>query len=438
MKYKISRFTHLLETNVGYMLFNSYTKKIGIVYNKNIFNEILSNQYTDNFLLKKLLDDKFFIETDCDEKSISYITLLDNLVSNELFLTILPTLQCNFRCEYCYEDFKNLTLNNDTISNIINFIKSCISNYKNISIDWFGGEPLLEIDSINNISDQLITMCHNYKKPFRASITTNGYLLTKDVFKKMLQNRVYTFQVTLDGLKDTHDKAKHLINGYGTFDVVYNNLLNIKSINSSYFTVIIRTNVTKNIYENLDEYLKMLYMDFGEDKRFTFLFRPVGDWGGNRVENMKNDILCSTFKSVYTKLQTSKYQLNYRIYYNLLVNPICEASKRNSIMIKPDGKIGKCTMYLDDKMNDVGYIDKYGKIHINYNNFTKWVYNFDSIPEECFSCSFFPSCNNSTCPAKKIIVNDNSKCGYENFYINDILYLFSNNIDKYPFIIQYN
>ena len=59
-------------------------------------------------------------------------------------------------------------------------------------IEWFGGEPMLEYDTI----------------PYVRLMTTTGSLLYLERLNKLLNYRVYTYQVTLDGMNYTHDKMR--------------------------------------------------------------------------------------------------------------------------------------------------------------------------------------------------------------------------------------
>jgi uncharacterized protein len=69
-----------------------------------------------------------------------------------LKLTILPTEKCNFRCEYCYEDFTHGRMSPSTITGIKNSMEMRAPTLSVLEISWFGGEPLLASDIVINIS----------------------------------------------------------------------------------------------------------------------------------------------------------------------------------------------------------------------------------------------------------------------------------------------
>lgn len=70
-----------------------------------------------------------------------------------LNLSILTTKDCNFCCSYCFEVREaHSTMMLDDQQRIIKFIAKAAEQYSSININWYGGEPLLNIEAIRNIS----------------------------------------------------------------------------------------------------------------------------------------------------------------------------------------------------------------------------------------------------------------------------------------------
>ncbi len=90
-------------------------------------------------------------------------------------LTILPTLRCNFDCNYCFSQEQSQDMDISTIVSIAKAIESRSEDIKALSICWFGGEPLMRLDLIEEFYNQV---SGNIRRvPDR--IITNGYLLYK-------------------------------------------------------------------------------------------------------------------------------------------------------------------------------------------------------------------------------------------------------------------
>jgi len=69
-----------------------------------------------------------------------------------LDLILLPTEDCNFRCIYCYEKFQKGKMKLEVINAVKRFIKKTVPSLEQLNIIWFGGEPFLASDIIQDIS----------------------------------------------------------------------------------------------------------------------------------------------------------------------------------------------------------------------------------------------------------------------------------------------
>ena len=106
--------------------------------------------------LKELEEGGFFTQLNVNElKILRYMYNVDKYNKDYLSITILPTLDCNCACYYCFERenehrTKLVQKNSfDTIEQcLLSFVESKLSDTKNLSIAWFGGEPLLKFDII--------------------------------------------------------------------------------------------------------------------------------------------------------------------------------------------------------------------------------------------------------------------------------------------------
>lgn len=154
-------------------------------------------------------------------------------------ITFQVTQRCSLRCTYCYQSqelhahgcimtfdiakkFIDMILSykDDNDCSYINF-----NNTKGIIIEFIGGEPLLEIDLIDKITDyfinRLIEMHHPWINRYMISICSNGteYFNNKvqKYFKKH-KNHI-SFSITIDGNKELHDACRKFPNGKGSYDI---------------------------------------------------------------------------------------------------------------------------------------------------------------------------------------------------------------------------
>jgi uncharacterized protein len=388
-----------------------------------IQRDIEQGKTPDSPLFTNLAQDGFFVAQDTDERTVGELAYRDQVYDNTLSTTILASEQCNFRCTYCYEDFKRGNITGDVIESFLRFARKSIQKYSRVSIDWFGGEPLLADKEIEQISEPLIQLCQKAGRSYTASMTTNGYLLTPDMLRRMLRFRIYTFQVTIDGPAETHNKTRVLANGGPTFDTIIDNLREIRdTIKSRLFKISIRTNLSKLQLPYIDEYITFLHAEFGNDSRFQFYFRPAGDWGGERVKGIR-DSLVNSFEELYEPLLKNISKINVDTYIPFLKKPMCEAANRNSFVLGSDGTIYKCTMLFNKDFNRIGTLHYDGTMDIDRNKLARWIASPDIPTQRCNACSNWSLCHNRSCPAK--IVNGgevaNENCGYEKKSLNYIL-----------------
>lgn len=311
--------------------------------------------------------------------SLSEVKVLQALDQRALELVILPTEQCNFRCIYCYEDFVIGKMSTETVSKIKYFLVRESSRLKSLSISWFGGEPLLAKSLILEISDFAQSLCLEKNIKFTGGMTTNGFLLTKSTLENLVSLNQDYFQISIDGPAEFHDTTRLLKNGSGTFDRIWKNLLTARQSDLK-FRIHLRIHVTADNYQALDKFVDTLYSNFGEDSRFKIFFHEINDLGSNK----------SKFRHLISNKVlefTRKYNKNYRDEETFSPEGyICSAAKPNQLMIRANGRVGKCTLALNDKRNDLGTISSTGELLVDNVKFRSWISGFRDYNEKSLSC----------------------------------------------------
>lgn len=317
-----------------------------------------------------------------------------NLVYKDVFendsvlnFTILPTEKCNFRCVYCYEDFKIGKMGKNIVEHTELLMAKILTGYKSLAISWFGGEPLLAMDVIESISTKALTLCRELKIPFWSRITTNGYLLNDFVVRQLIKWHVLLYQVTIDGNPTTHNRQRPLLNGENTYETILENLLKIRNnIKSQMIKIIIRVNVSEEVQASD---INRIFNLFKDDKRFVINPQPIFE-----TENYKPSRDSRT--TYFDKLSTCGVDVESSFSPE---DTICYAAKQNSLMIRANGSIGKCTVNLDDSNNYFGNVLSVNMADIRTQDF---IYsNSLNYKVECQKCPVYPLCFGKQCPARK-------------------------------------
>lgn len=157
-KLRLSKYSVLFQKEGESFLYNSRT---------NSFYKLPSDTYKALEAMKtgddcgslpsefiSLLKEKKIVATeDEDQNYLDYLRICYMHAacgSPILGLTILPTISCNLHCPYCFENNKPAgVMSDDTIAELVKFIKNN-AVAKKYSITWFGGEPLLGLNSMEN------------------------------------------------------------------------------------------------------------------------------------------------------------------------------------------------------------------------------------------------------------------------------------------------
>ena len=186
---------------------------------------------------------------------ISQSEQLRHFRSNYLNLIILPTEACNFRCTYCYETFENKKMPRPVVTGIKSLIDRRGADLDELDISWFGGEPLLALDVITEISKHALDVAKTEGFAFRSGMTTNGYFLDQDRFAQCLNHKIDFFQISLDGNSDEHNASRKLASGGGTFDRIWSNLIAMKGT-SAEFDVLLRLHYTMENFISIGQFAR--------------------------------------------------------------------------------------------------------------------------------------------------------------------------------------
>lgn len=348
-------------------------------------------------LFAALVDKEFIVEASADEAAALVETWrLQDTDPEEIKLTVNPTLQCNLRCWYCYEDHTGLSkVSAETLSAIKNLIDNILSRptMKKLILDFFGGEPLLYFDScMKPLVEYAVASAVEKGKQIGVAMTTNGTLLTPKILDTLKQvPGPVSMQITLDGDRDRHNKIRFFESGKGTFDIIVGN---IKRALSYGYHVSVRYNYTS---QNFGSYRGLLpeFENLNDDMkgRLDFSFHKV--WQETQSDDVEQHILET--KSNYS---ASGFGVNLPV---TLGAGICYADRTHNLVINHNGLVYRCTARDFTPENAEGELLADGHIAWNDRFFRREQVKFGS--ETCQTCTIFPMCHNG-CSQDKLEQED--------------------------------
>ena len=131
---------------------------------------------------------------------------------------------CNLKCKYCFAgegeyhgDRGMMTL--EVGKAAIDFLAKNSAHRKNIEVDFFGGEPLMNFEVVKGVVDYARSVEKETGKNFRFTMTTNGVLLNDEIID-YLNEHMYNVVLSLDGRPEVNDHMRPTVNGKGSYDVI--------------------------------------------------------------------------------------------------------------------------------------------------------------------------------------------------------------------------
>lgn len=354
-------------------------------------------------LVGYLVERGFLISEDADEMRRLRLAFGRDHYRNDLLqLILLASEDCNFRCTYCYEDFQRGTMEPWVRQGIKKLVETRAPSLNRLEIRWFGGEPLYGMEAIEDLSPFFVEAAERHDLPLVGTMTTNGYLLTPEVARRLISWEVRGFQITLDGPAEIHDQSRPGRDGSGTFDVIVGNLRGMKTLTED-FLIDLRVNFDRNNHPRVPELLDLLAEDFGNDPRFRLHFHAVGKLGGANDEALE---VCGTGESLEVILALKEEARRRGIQTgNGIVGirgpgaHVCYAARPYNFIVGADGTLMKCTVDLDKKdRNKVGRITPEGKLQLRPDHFARWTEPAFEEDEKCKKCVVLPTCQGMHCP----------------------------------------
>lgn len=352
----------------------------------------------------QLVEAGCLVEEGVDEK-----VLLQNRIHqidtnpDTYFLTINPTLNCNFRCWYCYEEHAGKSrIEEETYRRILQHIalKSKEESLKSFHLGFFGGEPLLCFNqSVYPILQHYTACCREQGLQTYIGFTTNGYLIGDEMIRKMKEVQVNSFQITLDGCKEQHDKVRFPRPGEGSYDKIVEN---IKKLTAEGFTVILRINYTQDNIGRTREIAEDLKDIAVVNRKYLSVdFQRV--WQDRRTEKDIPETVFDFCIDVFSEkgFQVSHDSLDY-------VRNSCYADKHNQALINYNGDVYKCTARDFTPAARLGYLDEGGIIRWEEEKMRQRCGRRFSKPV-CHSCRIAPLCG-GTCSQRILESGDADHC----------------------------
>lgn len=232
-KYKLNGYNIVLDTNSGgvhvvdditYDLLDNVKPPFDSECPQKVIDKLSIFYPVENIVscyneIVELYNDKILFSEDDYERFAKY-----SVASPVKAMCLNIAHDCNLRCKYCFAstgDFgtgrKMMTF--ETGRRAIDFLIEKSEDRENLELDFFGGEPLMNFDTVKQIVEYARSREKECGKRFRFTITTNGLLLDDDKID-FINKEMSNVVLSIDGRKETNDNVRIRVDGSGCYDSI--------------------------------------------------------------------------------------------------------------------------------------------------------------------------------------------------------------------------
>jgi uncharacterized protein len=309
---------------------------------------------------------------------------------SKIYVKILTTYDCNFACGYCIEEGVKRPIYMDAQCSdaLVTWLMDRAENNstEQISLFFYGGEPLLNPEPVYRISETLQRFAVEKGVVVSSSITTNGSLIDSEMLRDLTKLGLMSIKTTIDGEREIHNARRPFKSGRGSFDIIMENISKIPET----VKLIIQTNVDSENIENFPRLLD-LFESLGLKERIDNLvvspiYQPFDsvsmlaahDQGCMKLSDPRlDDALNYAERLIAARgFKSSIGNIKYRV---------CGMNSRGvMLVIDPLGVIYSCPAFVGRESYSIGDI-----YHSELDGSKELP---EEKLEECFHCGYFPVC----------------------------------------------
>lgn len=324
----------------------------------------------------------------------------------ELVYVLVPTSYCNMGCDYCGQMHVKARTSERHRAAVVDRVLTGIGRPETAQVDirWFGGEPMLAWDAVQQMSAQFVQAADRAGVVYRSRMSTNGSLLTLKKLKVLHQEcRLNLIIVTLDGVGEVHDQHRPLKLGgssYGRIvDVMQTAVQHAEEFAG--LTLQVRMNVDARNLEHVDAFISAM-TDAG-------LNHPMVHYDLHGVYAWSNDV--SAIRLGRQTLADAEARwlgrmldlgMTVRVLPRKLALAVCPAVTRSAEVISSSGAIFSCTEHplvpTHEANDSLAQVEDLRPTTLRpVGQFDDWHDRIEGRQVPCSSCVFLPVCGGS-CP----------------------------------------
>ena len=423
MTKKSSTYNTTLRINSDFgVCYNAMSDRF-VVLKSQVYDELCNGDIADFAKkypepYKQLLNVSAIVDSGVDETR-QVRDMIDRVDNDEstFHLHVNPTVDCNFRCWYCYENHvKGSRMQPNMVEKVKTLMEKTIASHRQLKsfvLSFFGGEPLMYFNAVvKPLMEHLYALCGRQALCPSVSFTTNGYLLNEKMVD-FFDGKDVSFQITLDGDRERHDKTRFMPTGKGSFDRIVSN---IKLLARHGHSIIMRINYTADNISSMSRIAEE-FADLEKERKslITVDFQRVWqDIDKAADEDGVDSAMYDCVKLFHESgFRVSCAKTNNSVLYT------CYGSKRNYALVNYNGDIYQCTARDFNEENRYGHLSESGDI-VYEEGLKEKRESARFSKEVCKNCRIAPVCGGG-CAQKAMEFYDTDGCvfGYSDADIDN-------------------
>lgn len=352
-------------------------------------------------------------------------------------ITFQVTDDCNLKCTYCYQINKGTrVMSFETAKKFFDLLVQdsykddtyvSIKSTPGIIIEFIGGEPLLEIDLIDQITDyikwKLISENHPWASKVMFSMISNGVLYFDEKVQAYLEkNRNYvSFGISLDGCRDLHDMCRVFPDGLGSYDIAEAGCIHyMKNFDTNMLTKM--TIAPENISWTLEAFKNLYKLGYR-----TIHANCVYEKGWNVNHGI---VLYNQLKQIadYIIDNNLEEEVVFTMFNSDECKPMVDEDNQNycgstgcMLACDPDGQICPCIRFMKSSLGEelgdftLGSLEEgigHTEEHKNNINLLDSITRRSQSTDECYNCPIGRGCGWCTAYNFQETGSPNKRCTY--------------------------
>jgi uncharacterized protein len=330
--------------------------------------------------------------------------------TDRLDLCVLPTLSCNMACAYCYETTSapcvSEKLHDSCQRGLVSLVADRLSDgVKKLTLLWFGGEPLLALNLVTELTGAIREMAEKRSVQFSASMVTNGTLLTARRAGELVSAGVKSFQITLDGPREAHNKRRPFRDGSG--DSYGSVLRGLKLLAKMDVKLTIRVNVDRANAPSISALLDELRSQGLHDSpAVRIYFAPVLPSVAGCRPGTCFDL--REFSEIEITLARGAHERGFSLPLTPRPRSLpCRAITPTCFVVEPSGAVQKCLGLVGRESTAVGWLGVDGFHVADPSKLDSW-HKWSPFSAKCLECKALPICMGG-CPLGSLPGDDSPR-----------------------------